>query len=54
MSKVLSRVSTLQKSARHSSHEPDDDLEYGKEASKLRYSHFIDIRSGISLIVGLW
>ena len=47
-------MSSLYKSARHSSHKADDDLEYGKEASKLRYDLFISTRSSISLIVELW
>ena len=46
-------MSSLYKSARYSSHKADDDLEYGKEALKLRYDLSISIRSGISLIVEL-
>ena len=50
---VLTRVATLYKFACYSSYNADRDFQHDTEAIKLRYNHFISIRSNKGLMVEL-
>jgi hypothetical protein len=50
---VPTRVASLYKFACHSSHKADRDFQRSTKALRLRYNHFISIRSNKSLMVEL-